>query len=93
MLALASQSDTSKLRIRMWVERLVLVLIKEGKHLEVGPALCSESGYVLSQNALNAELWSILTKVRGIEPYLLSGDIELERKYYVFHSFKRGATT
>jgi hypothetical protein len=93
MLAFASQSDTSKLPIRLWVERLVSVLIKERKHLDVGPALCSENGYVLPQSVLNAELWSILSKVRSSKPYLLSGDIELERKFHVFRSFRRGATT
>ena len=51
------------------------------------------SGYVLTQSFLNVELWNVLNKVRHRKPQLLGGDLELEKKFKMFRSFRRGATT
>ena len=37
----------SGLKIRDWIERLITVLEKESRGLEVGPAICDYDGFVM----------------------------------------------
>ncbi len=93
LLALSSVTDNGKIPIRRWVERLAATLIHEGKHLNVGPALCNQDGYVMHQSELNKELWEMLRRIQISRPDLCAPDLEIENKYKVFRSFRRGATT
>ena len=93
MLALSSVSSNSGIPIRRWIERLVAVLIHENKHNEVGPAICNQQGYVLYQSDLNQELWDLMKQIQIKRPDLCVATIEVEKKYKVFRSFRRGATT
>jgi len=93
LLAMTSVTDNGKIPVRRWVERLAATLMHEGKHREVGPALCNQNGYVLHQSNLNKELWDMLTLIQVTRPDLCSRDLEIETKYKVFRSFRRGATT
>ena len=93
LLALSSVTDNGKIPIRRWIERLVATLMHEDKHRTVGPALCHQSGYVLHQSDLNKELWSMLQLIQISRPDLCAQDLEVEVKYKVFRSFRRGATT
>ena len=93
LLALTSETDNGKIPIRRWVERLAATLIHEGKHRSVGPALCSQTGYVIHQSELNKELWEMLQQIQVTRPDLCARDLEIENKYKVFRSFRRGATT
>ena len=47
MLALAS-GTSSGIEIRRWIERLVILLMREGKGGAVGPALCERDGTVMA---------------------------------------------
>ena len=93
LLALSSVTDNGRIPIRRWVERLAATLMHEGKHRSVGPALCNQTGYVLHQSELNKELWEMLRKIQISRPDLCGEDLEIENKYKVFRSFRRGATT
>jgi len=93
LLALTSVTDNGGIPIRRWVERLAATLMHEGKHRSVGPALCNQSGYVIHQSELNKELWEMLQRIQITRPDLCARDLEVENKYKVFRSFRRGATT
>ena len=93
LLALCNVSSNGKIPIRKWIERLVAVLMHEGKHRDVGPALCNQDGYVMHQSELNKELWEMLRRIQISRPDLCAPDLEIENKYKVFRSFRRGATT
>ena len=52
------------LHIRKWVDLLSGLLEAEGRIEEVGPALCSDNGYMIERWRLNGELHSIMLKVK-----------------------------
>ena len=93
LLAMTSVTDNGRIPVRRWVERLAATLMHEGKHRHVGPALCNQNGYVLHQSNLNKELWDMLIRIQITRPDLCARDLEIETKYKVFRSFRRGATT
>ena len=93
LLPFCNVTSNGNIPIRKWIERLAAVLMHEGKHREVGPALCSRDGYVYHQGDLNKELWEQLHQIQVTKPELCAQSLEVESKYKVFRSFRRGATT
>ena len=84
---------SSGLEIRKWVDLLTGLLKAEGKGLETGPALCNKDGYMLEKGRLNGEFHAALVKVQSTSPGLISNDIEIDDRFNVYRSFRRGATT
>ena len=46
LLALANETK-SGLNVRVWVTRLIRLLIAERKHETIGPAICNADGFVM----------------------------------------------
>ncbi len=93
MFAFVSVTENSKIPVRRWLERIVFILKDEGKDKFVGPAICDETGYALDSWKLNQEFHSRLESVRETHGELIDRDIDIEEKFSIFRSFRRGATT
>ncbi len=93
MFAFASVSSNSQIPIRKSIERLVGVLKVEGRDKSVGPALCDVNGFVLDSWVINGEFHRQLEKVRLDHWDLIDRDIDIEDRFSIFRSFRRGATT
>ncbi len=93
MFAFVSVSENSNLRIRVWLERIVFILKDEGKDKVVGPAICDASGYAMVAWKVNQELHRQLEIIRRDRVGLIDRDIDIEEKFSIFRSFRRGATT
>ena len=81
------------LEIRKWVELLVRLLESEGRGVEVGPVLCNENGYMIERWRLNGELHSILAVVQEMNLDVIPSETEVDNRFNVYRSFRRGATT
>ena len=81
------------INIRKWVDLLSGLLKAEGRENEVGPALCSDNGYMIERWRLNGELHSIMTKLRESGKGLIPAGIDIDSRFNVYRSFRRGATT
>jgi hypothetical protein len=81
------------LEIRKWVDLLTGLLISEGRGGEVGPALCNKDGFMIEKWRLNGELHSIMIKLQESGQGEIPPGIEVEQRFNVYRSFRRGATT
>lgn len=93
LIIVLANTTSSGIPIRRWVEGLADMLMSEGKHLEVGPAICGEDGYQLEMWRLNGELQKMITKVKEYCPKLIPEGIVIDDRYNLYRSFRRGATT
>ena len=57
MLFTLANVTASGIQVRKWIERLVELLVSEGKHRFIGPAICDRDGVVLERWKLNNELF------------------------------------
>lgn len=81
------------LNIRKWVDLLSGLLLFENREGEVGPALCNKNGYMIDRWRLNGELQSMMAKVQELGRGIIPGGAEVDRRFNVYRSFRRGATT
>lgn len=81
----------SGLNVRLWLERLVWLLRKEGKEREAGPAFCNPDGSMIRSYELNGELHSALHQVQISRPDLIPKGTDIEGNYGTFRSFRRGS--
>jgi hypothetical protein len=93
LLIVLANKTKGGLEVRKWVDLLTGLLKAEGKGSEVGPALCNEDGYLLERWRLNGELHSMLTRVQHSRGVLIPDSIDIEDRFNVYRSFRRGATT
>ena len=84
---------SSNLNIRKWVDLLSGLLNAEGRHTEVGPAICDKEGFMLERWKLNGELHSSLSKIQSLDNTLIPLSIKVDERFNVYRSFRRGATT
>lgn len=86
---------SSGLQIKIWIKKLLTVRQREGRW--EGPAICGRTGEVLSTAFLNDLFHESLISIFDHKPHLFLGDIkgadEIETKYNVFRSFRRGSDT
>ncbi|GFH61165.1 hypothetical protein CTEN210_17640 [Chaetoceros tenuissimus] len=87
------RSSKSGLAIGRWISQLSDLLLQEGKHIGVGPALCHEDGTLYNSVELNGELESMLLQVQDESPELIDPKIDVRAKFSINRSFQRGATT
>ena len=92
MLALANTSKGG-LKIRIWLERLMEVLRREGKDRSLGPAICEEDGEGMERRKLNRILHEFINVARSIRPELLKEEVVVEERFSIHRSFRRGSTT
>lgn len=83
----------SGLAIRLWVERLVNLLISEGRHKEVGPAICDYDGFVMPRARVNFVLHSALKKLQAERTDIVPLDMDVENDTSIHRGARRGAHT
>ena len=88
-LMLAVNVTKSGFKVRDWVERLVVVLWKEGKR--DGPAICDRDGYVIDSGKLNQEFRDQLAVVQLHRPDLIKPSINVYELYNIRRSLRRGS--
>ena len=93
LILVLSNETSSELNVRKWVERLAALLLVEGKHKCVGPAICHKEGTVYSLKDLNDLFHEVLLDIQSDNVTLIPSDIDVAEKYNVYRSFRRGATT
>ena len=81
------------LEVRRWVDLLTGLLHAEDKGKEVGPALCHEDGFMIQMWKVNGELHTQLKKIQDESIGLIPIDLEVDERFKVYRSFRRGATT
>lgn len=62
LLALASVTK-SGIEIRKWLERLIILLLREGKDRKPGPAICEKDGFVMTRWKINCILRESLLRI------------------------------
>jgi hypothetical protein len=90
MLLIASET-ASGLKIRHWLEQLVLM--REGQGRFHGPAFCDEEGEMVSMSDYEETFYDILHEIQDQRPDLIGADVDIEQVYGFYRSFRRGATT
>ena len=91
MLALASKTS-SGIEIRKWVERLIILLMREGKGSTVGPALCEKDGTVMARWKINGIIREALLRIQN-ETNLIPDDVDVVNKFSIHRSARRGMYT
>jgi hypothetical protein len=87
-------TTASGIPIRKWIDRLVAVLRSEGKDKGgLGPAFCSQSGYVLSYRKMDWEFHKALQQVQEVHPELIAMGLEVGELYHINRSLRRGVTS
>ena len=81
------------LNVRKWIDRFTALLLFEGHGESTGPAVCDKKGYVMERWKMNGELHEILKRVQNLEPNLIPSDVEVDKRFNLYRSFRRGATT
>ena len=83
---------SSGIEIRKWLERLVILLRREGRDTRVGPAVCDVDGYLMERWKINGILRESLLRIQG-ESNLIPNDIDVMTKYSLHRSARRGMYT
>jgi hypothetical protein len=92
VVVLANTTDGG-LEVRKWIDRLTALLLAEEKHLTTGPAICDNNGYLLERWKVNGELHHMLKRVQLHNPNLIPNDVDVDKRFNTYRSFRRGATT
>jgi hypothetical protein len=93
VLCLLASVTKSGIDIRRWVERLVFILMEEGRNVgEPGPALCDKDGFVLTSAYFNEEMHDMLEKIQMERSDLIPADVKIRDIYKCYRTWRRGAT-
>ena len=84
LLVLASRTS-SGIKIRKWVERLIIVLIREDKGKKVGPALCERDGTVMTRWKINGIMREALLRIQS-DTNLIPSEVDVVNKYSIHRS-------
>ena len=82
----------SGIEIRKWLERLIILLIREGRHKKVGPAVCERDGFLMARWKINGILCDTLLRIQR-ETNLIRDNIDVVNKYSLHWSARRGMYT
>lgn len=83
----------SGLKIRDWIERLITVLEKESRGLEVGPAICDYDGFVMPRATVNCILHESLRKLQLRRPDIVPAEMDVFNDTSIHRGARRGAHT
>ena len=84
ILALASRTS-SGIEIRKWLERLIILLIWEGRDRKVGPAISECGSFLMERWKINGILRDSLLRIQQ-ETDLIRDDIDVVNKYSLHRS-------
>ena len=90
--AVISSISKSGLQFRLWVERLVWLLLREG-NTNVGPAFCKRNGTMLRSYEMDWEFHKALKIVQLERIDLIPDDVDVTSLYGTYRSLRRGSTT
>ena len=90
-LMLAVNITKSGFQVGMWVERMLRILMNEGKR--EGPAICDEDGYLLKSAQINLEFRQQLAIVQNFRSDLIKETINVFDIYNIRQSLRRGSTS
>ena len=89
---LAASEAASGFHPRVWVERLLMFLLKEGR--TNGPIFADASGQLISSAIMKDGLIEEIIKVRRMMPDLVThGEEEVRKLYNIGQSSRRGLQT
>lgn len=91
--AVVASVTSSGLKLRLWMERLSWLLVREGKDKICGPAFCREDGSMCRSYELDWEFHRMLKQVQGSRPDLIPESIDVIKVYGTFRSSRRGSLT
>jgi hypothetical protein len=91
--AVLTNQSKSGLRFRLWLERLVWILEREGRGRESGPAFCKVDGTMMRSYELDWEFHKALKIVQLERPDLIPEETDVVRMYGTFRSLRRGSLT
>lgn len=85
----------SGIDFRKWMERLALVLSKEGKDntSDAGPAFCHQDGSMIMSYEMNENFHLLLERLKSERGDLFPDGADLIKLYGVNRSFRRGANS
>ena len=89
-----SDITNSGIRVRVWLERVVGILVKEGKR--ECPAFCDEEGYTLTHDHVEEIIHPIIRSLQGsthLGQGALPEGVDVESFYRCDRSFRRGSAT
>ena len=81
LLALAPRMS-SRIKIRKWVERLIILLMREDKGKKVGPALCEHDRTVMARWEINGIIRESLLRIQSDTNLILS-EIDVANKHLI----------
>ena len=90
-LMLAASVTSSGFQPRLWAERLVKMLLLEGKR--DGPAMCRRDGNLYDSATINREFKERLDDIQSRRPDLIHPNIEVHEVYNIRRSLRRGSVT
>ena len=90
-LMLSVNVTKSGFKVRKWVERLVRMLVKEGK--TDGPAICDKEGFLMESMTINKEFREQLAIVQSSRPDLIKPSIDVFTLYNIRRSLRRGSSS
>jgi hypothetical protein len=88
---LITLETTLGLKIRHWLEQLVLMRDRQGKFH--GPAFCDDLREVVTMSDYEETFYDILHEIQDQRPDLIGPDVDIEQEYSLDCFFRRGATT
>ena len=88
---LSASVTKSGFQVRLWTKAVVQLLVEEGN--VQGPAICDNTGYLLSTSEVDTEFHSQLQVVKDSHPELFPGVTDVETEFGISQSFRRGSTS
>ena len=86
----AVNRSNSGIEIRLWIERLVKLLVIERRGM--GPAFCTRKGETLDYSTMNGWFIKEVEEVQKAEATLVDQTIEIGDHYSIFRSLRKGST-
>lgn len=81
---------SSGIRVREWIERLVVLLNAENS--EVGPAFRNKDGSMLDYYWVNSQFISQVDNVQMTHPHLIDPSVDVSEHFSIYRSLRRGST-
>ena len=92
MLLTLASTTSSGIQIRKWVERLIILLMREGRGNRVGPAICDVDGFLMPRWKINGIFHESLLRIQQ-DTELIPNDVDVVNKYSMYRSARRGMYT
>ena len=84
-LLLLVNETNSGIKIRKWVDRVAVMLAREG-HTGAGPAMCERNGDPLASNDVDDFFKSQVERVQVEHPELIEDSVDVQEDFGIFRS-------